>query len=112
MCCSYIVVLANPNMKLGIQFIIMKIFMKIVKICPKSPRFTVIKWKFMHTAIYRTKFSHGNRVMQFQACFFDKRLQGFHKERTIWIPVSVMDYKSRNRDIFLRQDLKNFPPGK
>ena len=42
MCCSYIV-LANPNMKLRIQFIIMKIFMKIVKICPKSPRFTVSK---------------------------------------------------------------------
>ena len=40
MCCSYIV-LANPNIKLRIQFIIMKIFMKIVKICPKSPRFTV-----------------------------------------------------------------------
>ena len=40
-CCSYIV-LANPNMKLRIQFIIMKIIMKIVKICPKSPRFTVI----------------------------------------------------------------------
>ena len=37
-CCSYIV-LANPNMKLRIQFIIMKIIMKIVKICPKSPRF-------------------------------------------------------------------------
>ena len=42
MCCSYIV-LANPNMKLRIKFIIMKIFMKIVKICPKSPRFTVMK---------------------------------------------------------------------
>ena len=42
MCCSYIV-LANPIMKLRIQFIIMKIFMKIVKICPKSPRFTVPK---------------------------------------------------------------------
>ena len=41
-CCSYIV-LANPNMKLRIQFIIMKIIMKIVKICPKSPRFTVLK---------------------------------------------------------------------
>ena len=40
MCCSYIV-LANPIMKLRIQFIIMKIFMKIVKICPKSPRFMV-----------------------------------------------------------------------
>ena len=40
LCCSY-VVLANPNMKLRIQFIIMKIFMKVVKICPKSPRFTV-----------------------------------------------------------------------
>ena len=34
LCCSY-VVLANPNMKLRIQFIIMKIFMKVVKICPK-----------------------------------------------------------------------------
>ena len=41
MCCSYHG-LANPNMKLRIQFIIMKIFMKIVKICPKSPRFTVV----------------------------------------------------------------------
>ena len=30
-------------MKPGIQFIIMKIFMKIVKICPKSPRFTVLQ---------------------------------------------------------------------
>ena len=34
-------VLTKPHMKPGIQFIIMKIFMKIVKICPKSPRFTV-----------------------------------------------------------------------
>ena len=40
MWCSYMV-LTKPHMKPGIQFIIMKIFMKIVKICPKSPRFTV-----------------------------------------------------------------------
>ena len=37
---SYMV-LTNPHMKPRIKFIIMKIFMKIVKICPKSPRFTV-----------------------------------------------------------------------
>ena len=30
-------------MKCRIEFIIMKIFMKIVKICPKSPRFTVLQ---------------------------------------------------------------------
>ena len=42
MCCSYMVhVLTNPHMKPRIQFIIIKTFMKIVKICPKSPRFTV-----------------------------------------------------------------------
>ena len=35
-------VLTNPHMKPRIEFIIMKIFMKIVKICPKSPRFTGI----------------------------------------------------------------------
>ena len=46
-CCSYIV-LANPNMKLRIQFIIMKIIMKIVKICPKSPRFTVLLFKVLN----------------------------------------------------------------
>ena len=40
MCCSYMV-LSNPHMKPRIQFIIIKIFMKIVKICPKSPWFTV-----------------------------------------------------------------------
>ena len=34
-------VLTNPHMKPRIEFIIMKIFMKIVKICPKSPRFMV-----------------------------------------------------------------------
>ena len=39
-CCSYMV-LTNPHMKPRIQFIIMKIFMKIVKICPKSPWFTI-----------------------------------------------------------------------
>ena len=42
MCCSYMV-LTNPHMKHWIQFIIIRIFMKIVKICPKSPRFTVFK---------------------------------------------------------------------
>ena len=36
-------VLTNPHVKFRIEFIIMKIFMKIVKICPKSPRFTVLK---------------------------------------------------------------------
>ena len=41
MWCSNMV-LTNPHMKFRIEFIIMKIFMKIVKICPKSPRFTVI----------------------------------------------------------------------
>ena len=41
MCCSYMV-LTNPHVKPWIQFIIMKIFMKIVQICPKSPRFTVV----------------------------------------------------------------------
>ena len=44
MWCSYMV-LTNPHMKPRIEFIIMKIFMKIVKICPKSPRFTVLKKK-------------------------------------------------------------------
>ena len=44
MWCSYMV-LTKPHMKPGIQFIIMKIFMKIVKICPKSPRFTVLKYQ-------------------------------------------------------------------
>ena len=34
-------VLTNPHMKPRIEFIIMKIFMKIVKICPKSPQFMV-----------------------------------------------------------------------
>ena len=34
-------VVTNPHVKSWIQFIIMKIFMKIVQICPKSPRFTV-----------------------------------------------------------------------
>ena len=38
MWCSYMV-LTNPHMKPRNEFIIMKIFMKIVKICPKSPRF-------------------------------------------------------------------------
>ena len=38
--CSYMV-LNNPHMKPTIEFVIMEIFMKIVKICPKSPRFTV-----------------------------------------------------------------------
>ena len=42
MWCSYMV-LTNPHMKPRIKFIIMKILMKIVKICPKSPRFTVLK---------------------------------------------------------------------
>ena len=41
MWCSYMA-LTKPHMKPGIQFIIMKIFMKIMKICPKSPRFTVL----------------------------------------------------------------------
>ena len=40
MWCSNMV-LTNPHMKFRIEFIIMKIFMKIVKICPKSPWFTV-----------------------------------------------------------------------
>ena len=40
MWCSNMV-LTNPHMKFRIEFIIMKIFMKLVKICPKSPRFTV-----------------------------------------------------------------------
>ena len=40
MWCSYMV-LTNPHMKPRIEFIIMKIFMKIVKYCPKSPRFMV-----------------------------------------------------------------------
>ena len=35
-------VLTNPHIKPRIEFIVMKIFMKIVKICPKSPQFTVI----------------------------------------------------------------------
>ena len=41
MCWSYMV-LTNPHIKHWIQFIIMMIFMKIVKICPK---FTVVDWK-------------------------------------------------------------------
>ena len=45
MWCSYMV-LTNPHMRPRIEFIIMKIFMKILKICPKSPRFTV--QVFMH----------------------------------------------------------------
>ena len=40
MWCSYMV-LTNPHMKPRIEFVIKKIFMKIVKICPKSPRFMV-----------------------------------------------------------------------
>ena len=32
------------GMKPRMEFIIMKIFMNIVKICPKSPRFTVLKF--------------------------------------------------------------------
>ena len=40
MWCSNMV-LTNPHMKCRIEFIIMRIFMKIMKICPKSPRFTV-----------------------------------------------------------------------
>ena len=31
-------------MKFRIEFIVMKIFMKLVKICPKSPRFTVSEY--------------------------------------------------------------------
>ena len=42
MWCSYMV-LTNPHMRPRIEFIIMKIFMKIMKICPKSPRVTVFK---------------------------------------------------------------------
>ena len=45
MWCSYMV-LTNPHIKPRIEFIIMKIFMKIVKICPKSPRFMVSKKEF------------------------------------------------------------------
>ena len=45
MWCSYMV-LTNPHMKPRIELIIMKIFMKIVKICPKSPRFMVINVKW------------------------------------------------------------------
>ena len=56
-------VLTKPHMKPGIQFIIMKIFMKIVKICPKSPRFTVhvtlqiLLQFYTHTLIVRIR--HG-----------------------------------------------------
>ena len=49
MWCSNMV-LTNPHMKFRIEFIIMKIFMKLVKICPKSPRFTVNEtksWQFI-----------------------------------------------------------------
>ena len=57
MCCSYIV-FANPDMKLRIQSIIMKIFMQLMKICPKSPQFTVPKvWqahKHTHTNTHMT----------------------------------------------------------
>ena len=38
-------------MKLGIQFIIMKIFMKIMKICPKSHRFTVLIFQTHHKEV-------------------------------------------------------------
>ena len=41
MWCSYMI-RTNSHMKPRIGFIIMKIFMKIVKICPKSPWFTVV----------------------------------------------------------------------
>ena len=45
MWCSYMI-LTNPHMQTRIEFIIMKISMKIMKICPKSPRFTehVMYW--------------------------------------------------------------------
>ena len=46
MCCSYMV-LTSPNINPWIQFITMKIFMKIVQICPKSPRFTVQFFSWM-----------------------------------------------------------------
>ena len=55
MCCSYMV-LTNPHVKPWIQFIIMKIFMKIVQICPKSPRFTVLK-TFLQRSIKQADWS-------------------------------------------------------
>ena len=66
-CCSYIV-LANPNMKLRIQFIIMKIIMKIVKICPKSPRFTV-QYKSKETPQLIGLFSLNLVITNFMQCF-------------------------------------------
>ena len=41
MWCSYMV-LTNPRIRPRLEFIIMKIFIKIVKICSKSPPFTVV----------------------------------------------------------------------
>ena len=40
-CVEWVALLTNAHMKLRIQFIIIKIFVKRVKICSKSPRFTV-----------------------------------------------------------------------
>ena len=55
-------VLTNPHMKPIIEFIIMKIFMKIVKICPKSPRFTVIDIYIAHIAEASKRLETEGRV--------------------------------------------------
>ena len=59
MCCSDMV-LTNPHVKPWIQFIIMKIFMKIVQICPKSPQFTVLHmpWSHLHANLSHNFTSH------------------------------------------------------
>ena len=56
-------VLTNPHMKPRIEFIIMKIFMEIVKICPKSPRFTVLSFPLF-------LYIHGCNLHPFHFHFF------------------------------------------
>ena len=65
MYCSYMVH-SNPHtcMNPWIQFIIMKIFMKIVQNCPKSPWFTVSAFWFFFLRIKQSK------CMPWDHCFF------------------------------------------
>ena len=51
------------------EFIIMKIFMKIVKICPKSPRFTVLVFKLDGTILeLSVHFTHITQVLYYIIC--------------------------------------------
>ena len=68
-------VLTNPHIKPRIEFIIMKIFMKIVKICPKSLRFTVLTWR-----------CRGVLVCTFDSC---------HDECSNMIAFDVVDVSER-----------------